>query len=81
MTLCDVGMFELCKAEQDLAVGETETGEKIEDVMSLTVQTFFDRKIGYKTCFIATVEPLIKDALNKGHLCIKDTFRCTNLYS
>ena len=27
------------------------------------------------------VEPLIKDTLNKGHLCIKDTFRCTNLYS
>ena len=29
----------------------------------------------------ATVEPLIKDTLNKGHLCIKDTFRYTNLYS
>ena len=29
----------------------------------------------------ATVEPLIKDTLNKGHLCIKDTFQCTNLYS
>ena len=28
-----------------------------------------------------TVEPLIKDPLNKGHLCIKDTFQCTNLYS
>ena len=28
-----------------------------------------------------TVEPLIKDTLNKGHLCIKDTFQCTNLYS
>ena len=26
-----------------------------------------------------TVEPLIKDTLNKGHLCIKDTFQCTNL--
>ena len=24
---------------------------------------------------------LIKDTLNKGHLCIKDTFQCTNLYS
>ena len=23
---------------------------------------------------------LIKDTLNKGHLCIKDTFQCTNLY-
>ena len=30
---------------------------------------------------VNTVEPLIKDTLNKGHLCIKDTFRCTNLYS
>ena len=28
-----------------------------------------------------TVEPLIKDTLNKGDLCIKDTFRCINLYS
>ena len=28
-----------------------------------------------------TVEPLIKDTLNKGHLCIKDTSQCTNLYS
>ena len=39
-----------------------------------------------------TVEPLIKDTMNKGHLCIKDTlnkghlyikdtFRYTNLYS
>ena len=27
------------------------------------------------------MEPLIKDTLNKGHLCIKDTFQCTNLYS
>ena len=27
------------------------------------------------------MEPLIKDTLNKGHLCIKDTFYCTNLYS
>ena len=40
------GMFELCKAEQDLATGENENGEKIENAMSLTVQTFFDRKIG-----------------------------------
>ena len=24
-----------------------------------------------------TVEPLIKDTLNKGHLCIKDTSQCT----
>ena len=34
-------------------------------------------------CFSSeyTVEPLIKDTLNKGHLCIKDTFQCTNLYS
>ena len=23
-----------------------------------------------------SVEPLIKDTLNKGHLCIKDTFQC-----
>ena len=23
----------------------------------------------------------IKDTLSKGHLCIKDTFQCTNLYS
>ena len=30
---------------------------------------------------VYTVEPLIKDTLNKGHLCIKDTFRYTNLYS
>ena len=30
---------------------------------------------------IYTVEPLIKDTLNKGHLRIKDTFLCTNLYS
>ena len=31
---------------------------------------------------MCTVEPLlIKDTLNKGHLCIKDTFQCTNLYS
>ena len=22
----------------------------------------------------------MKDTLNKGHLCIKDTFQCTNLY-
>ena len=29
-------------------------------------------------CCPCTVEPLIKDTLNKGHLCIKDTF---NLYS
>ena len=43
---CDAGMFDLCKAEQDLAVGERETGEKIEDPISLTVHTFFDRKIG-----------------------------------
>ena len=28
-----------------------------------------------------TVEPLIKDTQNKGHLCIKDTFQCTNLYN
>ena len=28
-----------------------------------------------------TVEPLIKDTLIKGHLCIKDTIRCTNLSS
>ena len=28
------------------------------------------------------VEPLIKDTLNKGHLCIlKDTFQCTDLHS
>ena len=39
-------MFELCKTEQDLATGESETGEKIEDAMSLTVHTLFDRKIG-----------------------------------
>ena len=25
-----------------------------------------------------TVEPLIKDALNNGHLCMKDTFQCTS---
>ena len=25
-----------------------------------------------------TVEPLIKDTLNEGHLCIKDTFPCTS---
>ena len=30
---------------------------------------------------IDTVEPLIKDTLNKGHLCIKDTFRYTNLFT
>ena len=24
--------------------------------------------------YMYTVEPLIKDTLNKGHLCIKDTF-------
>ena len=30
---------------------------------------------------MCTVEPLIKDTLNKGHLCIKDTFQCTSLYS
>ena len=39
-------MYELCKTEQDLATGEDDTGEKIVDAMSLTVQTFFDRKIG-----------------------------------
>ena len=39
-------MYELCKAEQDLAMKEDETGKKIEDAMSLTVQTFFDQKIG-----------------------------------
>ena len=27
------------------------------------------------------MEPLIKDTLNKGHLCIKGTFQCTNLCS
>ena len=27
------------------------------------------------------MEPLIKDTLNKGHLCIEDTFQHTNLYS
>ena len=28
-----------------------------------------------------TLELLMKDTLNKGHLCIKDIFQCTNLYS
>ena len=42
---CDTGMYELCKAEQDLALGEDETGEKIEDAMRLTVQTFFDKNV------------------------------------
>ena len=28
-----------------------------------------------------TVKPPIKDTLNKGNLCIKDTFQCTNQYS
>ena len=27
------------------------------------------------------MEPLTKDALNKGHLSIEDTFQHTNLYS
>ena len=35
----------------------------------------------YKHGTYYTVEPLIKDTLNKGHLCIKDIFRYTNLYS
>ena len=39
-------MFELCKAEQDLATGESETGEKIENAMNLTTPMLFDRKIG-----------------------------------
>ena len=38
-------MFDLCKAEQDLAIGETETGERIENAMSLTTPILFDRKI------------------------------------
>ena len=34
------------------------------------------------TCIVSyAVEPLIKDTLNKGHLSIKDIFRCANLYS
>ena len=27
------------------------------------------------------IAALIKDTLNKGHLCLKDAFQCTNLYS
>ncbi|CAI8048958.1 Syntaxin-binding protein 1 [Geodia barretti] len=40
------GMFDLCKAEQDLATGESETGEKIDSAMNLTTPILFDRKIG-----------------------------------
>ena len=43
---CDTGMIVLCKVEQDLALGEDETGENIENPMRLTTQTFLDKKIG-----------------------------------
>ena len=42
-------MYELCKVEQDLAMGEDESGEKIIDAMSLTALTFFDKNIGWDT--------------------------------
>ena len=45
-------------------------------------ESFIDAKIWIRLRPVwVNVEPLIKDTLNKGHLCIKDTFQCTNLYS
>ena len=40
-----------------------------------TSQSHYCRKERY-TC---TVKPLVKDSLNKGHLCIKDTFQYVKL--
>jgi hypothetical protein len=52
-------MFDLCKAEQDLATGESETGEKIDSAMNLTTPILFDRKIGLEESFVSSVKTFI----------------------
>jgi syntaxin-binding protein 1 len=60
------GMYELCKAEQDLALGEDETGEKIEDAMRLTVQTFFDKNVtDYDKVRLVMLQLLFSEGMGK----------------
>ena len=61
-----------------LAPGPLEVSTPVQQPCPLL--EFRDQRMKIRSC-MATVEPLIKDTLNKGHLCIKDTFPCTNLYS
>ena len=53
-------MFDLCKAEQDLATGESETGEKIDSAMNLTTPILFDRKIGLEENFVFFLRRIVQ---------------------
>ena len=54
---------------------------KVSDIASLLKQFFryciYNVHVEFHFCYVsspAAVEPLIKDTLNKGHLCIKGAF-------
>ena len=53
----------------------------MEEPIAMTLETFNLHEVYTYMYMHNTVEPLMKDTLNKGHICIKDTFKYTNLYS